>query len=195
MHPAKYFSQAAILLLLSTGYSVPALAQKSKSMIYDKTDKHYASINFDQVDPLEYWNYSLQLQSIPDPGEPKQLGQLMITRNKTFIDKSVTENGGEWAPFIVFEIYDARDYAVCQEMSKATRAAATCAPGEVAGGDVFRIGPFVFLNQADCPACMKGDTKVDYCRPVVDAIFSKIDAAKVSNIGDLIKQLPIKAMK
>ena len=163
-------------------------------MIYDKNDKYYAGINFDEVDPLENWSYRLSIQSISIDETPKQLGQLMIGREKALVSKAIKENGGKWMPFMVFEIYDAKEYDLILQLSKETREQASCAPPLI-GGDVIKIGKFVFINRNDCLEGYSSDGQHDYARPVVNAIFSKVDAAKATTLEELVKQFPIRKAK
>ncbi len=66
----------------------------------------------------------------------------------------------------------------------------SCVPPDV-GGDYFIIGKYIFLNDNVCLNCRKYDTGIDYCRPVINFVISKIDKNRVETLDEITGQFVI----
>jgi len=170
-----------------------SLEQTQSPTFYNPSNKYYSATDFNFIDTLERWNYDLYLSYRgKEKDSIKPIGKIIFFRTNALSDKlSRKVYGREWTPVISFDIYNISDSAICSEISRWTRIYSSCVPPDV-GGDLLTIGKYIFLNRMVCLACKKYDTNVDYCRPIINYIFSKIDVNRISTISDLVDQLPIK---
>jgi len=174
-----------------------SFCQKADSKIYDKPDYYYTKTNFDFTDTLSNWNYdiTLFLKNIDSATIIKLVGEITFFRTKPLFDSiSRCIYGIDWTPSINFKIYNITDSAKCFERSEFTRHTSSCVPPAV-GGDIFIVGKFIFLNNSVCLHCYKYDNEVDYCRPIIKNIFSKVRLDKVSNLKEITQQFGIKQSK
>lgn len=149
--------------------------------------------NFMSVDSMEYWNYDLRTI---DKGQHKDsvqpIANVIFFRSRPLQDSfSRRIYGKDWSPVMEFSIYKLSDSAFCSRRSLSTRFLSSCVPPDV-GGDIIITGNFIFLNNDVCLHCRKYDTKIDYCRPVVNSLFGGLDKNKLSSIEEIVAQFPIK---
>ena len=183
---------APLLLVLA---KLPAqTVQKTGLPIYKKNNYFASRTDFGKMDTLARWNYKLDTSYHNGNGDAvRPLAALLLWRTKT-IDDSISRKvyGRYWRPNISFEVYALRDSAFCKGKSQMTMTVSNCMPPNV-GGDLIITGNYIFLNRNVCLACARYDTRVDYCRPVINYIFSRVDKDKAATIKDIVDQFPIKA--
>ena len=168
--------------------------QTVDTKMYDKPNYYYSKTDFSFVDTLSKWSYNLTLnsKSIWKDTVTKPIAKITFFRTKALFDTiSRRTYGRDWAPRIDFEIYNITDSLKCFERSDFTRNVSSCVPPSV-GGDIFVVGSFIFLNNDVCLNCDKYDNGIDYCRPTLKKIFSKVRLDKVSSLQEIIEQFDIK---
>jgi hypothetical protein len=160
---------------------------------YRSTSSYYSKTDFSFTDTLELWNYKLDTAYKGDKSSSiKPIGQLIFWRTKPIDDGiSLKLYNQPWTPRITFEIFEITNLTYCYKESDKTRIISSCVPPEV-GGDIIVIGKLVLLNRSVCLGCQRHDTKIDYCRPVVNNIFKQLDRTKVTTLSNLVRQFPIK---
>ena len=149
--------------------------------------------SFISIDSLEYWNYDLRAI---DSGQRKDsvqpIANIIFFRSRPLQDSfSRRIYGKDWSPVMEFSIYKLSDSAFCSRRSNAVAFISSCVSPDV-GGDIIIAGNFIFLNNDVCLHCRKYDTKIDYCRPVVNSLFGGLDKNKLSSIEEIVAQFPIK---
>jgi hypothetical protein len=174
-----------------------SFCQNADSKTYVNPDYYYSKTDFAFADTLANWNYNLILFSENWGSDTilKPVGEITFFRTKALFDSiSRRVYGIDWTPSIDFKIYNITDSARCLERSEFTRHISSCVPPAV-GGDIFVVGNFIFLNNSVCLHCYKYDNDVDYCRPTIKNIFSKVRLDKVSNLREITQQFGIKQSK
>jgi hypothetical protein len=144
------------------------------------------------MDSLQLWRYSLdtsyhgsQYYSI----KPK--GEVIFWRIRPVDDTTSWKlRGLVCNPVMAFDVYDIKDTAYCFKRADTIHIISNCQYPN-SGGDVIMTGKYVFFNCHPCISCKRFDTGVDYCRPVIEYIFSKVDKKKTTTIQSLVKQFPI----
>jgi hypothetical protein len=154
---------------------------------------YYSLTDFSNIDTLEYWNYKLDLTNKPTENDTvKPIGLLTFYRTKSIDDSiSLKTYNRLWQPAISFDIYKLSDTTFCSQKSNLLHMLSSCSPPNV-GGDYFVFGNFVFLNKSVCISCSNYLTKGDYCRPVINYVFTRVTDKNVTNLNDLVKQFIIK---
>jgi hypothetical protein len=168
-------------------------SQTADSKIYVNSDYYYSKTDFTFSDTLINWNYYLttSVKSIWNDSLAKPIGQITFFRtNPLFDNVNQRSYSKDWTPRIDFEIYNITDSAKCFELAQFTRQVSSCVPPAV-GGDIFVIGKFIFLNITVCLRCYDKNM-VDYCRPTIKTIFSKVRLDKVSSLKEITQQFSIK---
>jgi hypothetical protein len=185
------------LLILSLCFASNSFGQdfvfdttKERSSANDAT--YYSKTDFSIIDTLQLWNYLLDTAyHSKETDSVKPRGQLAFWRTRPIDDKiSKKVYGQPWTPYIAFDIFSIADTSYCFKISSSTRYLSSCVPPNV-GGDIIVIDKFVFLNHNVCLGCQRYETKVDYCRPVINYVFSKIDKTKITTIESLVQQFVI----
>jgi hypothetical protein len=120
------------------------------------------------------------------------IGLLTFYRTKSIYDSIRMKTYNRlWQPSISFEIYKLSDTTFCSQKSNILHLLSNCTPPDV-GGDYFAFGNFIFLNKSVCISCTNYLTNVDYCRPVINYVFTRVTNKDVSNLNELVKQFIIK---
>jgi len=57
------------------------------------------------------------------------------------------------------------------------------------------IGKYILLNNSVCLRCAKYDTNIDYCRPIINLILSKVVSNNTMTIKEIVKAFSIKEAK
>ena len=192
------------ILTTVTFFNSILLYSQSDRILFDTTSKkngltnygYYSKTDFTRIDTIELWNYELDTSyNVRNWDTLASLGQLNFWRTIPIDDKiSYGIYGRYWTPHILFEIFFSKDSTVLYKQSYRTRSRSSCVPPDV-GGDILKIGNFILISRGVCLNCQRQDTKVDYCRPVINYIFSKVDPSKVTTIESLIGQFIIKEGK
>jgi hypothetical protein len=144
-------------------------------------------------DTLELWNYQFKAFIGAKTDSVKPLGLLVLWRNKPINDRSHFETYKSFpTPLFEFTVYNITDSAYCQKEALRAMLITSCLPPDI-GGDYFIIGNYFFINYGLCIPCRFLGT--DYCRPVLGAVLSHIDARRSSTLADIFKQFIIKAAK
>ncbi len=170
-----------------------------QSFVFDTTQNfgqlknyYYSKTDFSFIDTLELWNYMLDTNRAESKEDSiKTVGHLNFRRIKP-VDDSISKliYGGLWIPNITFDIYAIADTNFCYQKSSKTRFFSSCVPPNV-GGDIIITDKYVFLSRGVCLNCERYDTKIDYCRPVINYIFSHLDNTKITTIQSLVIQFTI----
>ena len=162
----------------------------------DKNDYYYSKTDFSIVDTLKLWNYQLDTHVTTRKEDSiKTIGQLHFWRI-TPIDDSISKivYNRLWTPHITFDIYSIKDTTHCYQISSRTRFFSSCVPPDV-GGDIIITDKYVFVSRGVCLNCTRYDTKIDYCRPVINYLFTHLDRTKITTIQSLVRQFTIEEGK
>jgi hypothetical protein len=171
------------------GQSQSSFLTYNQSYFYSKTD-------YNKIDSLSLWNYSLDTNYIAQYKESiRPIGKITFWRIKPLDDGiSLKIYNQIWTPTISYEIFNMRDSAFCLKQSHQTRMLSSCVPSNV-GGDIFIIGSFIFFNRNVCVSCTKYDSGQDYCRPIIRQIVDKVDKSKIESLAEIVRQFIIKPGK
>jgi hypothetical protein len=189
-----------IIIILSS----KNLYSQADKIFFDTTVKadplsnfaYYSKTDFTKIDTVNLWNYELDTSYKGRTSDTlKSLGQIRFWRTVPIDDKiSHGIYGRYWTPHILFEVYFLKDSASCYQQSNRTRFLSSCVPPDV-GGDIIKFGSLVFISRGVCLSCQRHDTKVDYCRPLINYIFSQIDPRNATSLTALVEQLNIREGK
>ena len=191
-----------VIIIVALLVNCPSISgQKRDIFVFDTgtNNKHhvdpyyYSKTDFSFTDTLSFWSYNLDTTYKGDKSNTvKPIARLTFWRTKS-IDDGISARlyNQLWAPRMVFEIYTISALNFCYRSSVATRVASSCRPPDV-GGDIIVMGKFVLLNHDPCVSCVRYDTQIDYCRPIVNRIFKQVDMAKITSLMSLVSQFPVK---
>ena len=188
--------------ILSVFFLTNLFGQSKSKIVFDTTNnnskqvnnrKFYTKTDFSFIDDLKLWNYKLDTTfKGRERDSLKPFAQLIFWRTKPIDDKISKKIYKQlWTPYFVFEIYNLADSSFCYDKSNHSRLLSSCVPPNV-GGDILIIDKFIFINSYVCLSCERHDTKVDYCRPIINYVFSKVDPARVTTLKSLLDQFVIK---
>lgn len=174
--------------------SIIGFGQNKKMLAFDTSSTvYYAKTDFSFIDTLKLWSYRLDTTYKGTERDSfKPIGRLTFWRTKPIDDGSERLYNKFWTPRITFEIFTIAELTYCRKQSNQTRFLSSCVPPQV-GGDIIVVGKFVLLNRDVCLSCQRNDTKADYCRPVLNYIFSGLDQSKITNLLSIVSQFPISA--
>lgn len=148
------------------------------------------SLGQNTLDTLSLWNYELQPHAKTQ--KDRSLGLITFWRTKPIHDSVHLALHQElWTPQISFSIYPLADSVYCDEQSRKFKMSSSCMGPDV-GGDMHRVGSFIFLNRDICLSCAGYQTKRDYCRPVIKQVLGAMDMRKVKTLVDLETHLGVK---
>ena len=164
--------------------------------VYGATDSRFSAVNLKNIDTLSLWNYQLDTPFVSGFRDSiKPVGHISFWRIKPFAADLEKNKNTRAVPFIDFEIFDIRDSSFCDQQSRKIMFITNCVPPNV-GGDLFAIGHYIFLNRWACVSCgSQSEPLRDYCRPVINFIFSRFSGNERSSLADIVRQFPIKAGK
>ena len=164
--------------------------------VYDTTEKHYRKTDFQKVDSPELWTFELDTSYVASKKDRiSAIGKIRFQRTKSMDDGISQEVYGKlWTPYIEFEIFPRKDSLYCAAQSKKTRLISSCKVPET-GGDLLKVGDFIFLNTDVCLECIRYDTGTDYCRPLLKKVFEKVNVHKGGSLLDIVKQFPFEKIK
>ncbi len=134
------------------------------------------------MDALDNWFYVLLDKNLSYEDSVRPIGQLTIQRNKMIGRRSLN---------FTFQVFAIKDSSYCFRKSQSVRTLSRCVPPEVAG-DIIIYNQFVFLNTNICLQCKNPEDGLDYCRPIINKVFSAVDRTKASTLEEIVKQFPIK---
>ena len=155
------------------------------------SSQYYSAMNFSKMDSLYYWKYQLDTRYHGMKTDTvKPIGQITFWRTKPIKDSREKTYSKFWTPHITFDIFTISDANYCFQYSKNIRTISSCTPPST-GGDVIVVGQFLLLNRSVCVNCRNQDAKIDYCRPIVNYLFSNIHNKKVETIEKLVEQFGI----
>jgi|GEM_PF-6670786 len=175
------------LYLVSYGQK-PALQSNDTASIY------YSRTNFLAVDSFYNWTFSVEKDFIYDLSDSLQpVAKLTFNRIEPIND--YTElfkqlDTVSWKVFLTYKVYRLSDSDYCYTKSAQVRKQTNFVP-PFAGGDYFIIGKFIFLNTDPCIACIQLGTYVDFCRPMVNALISRIDRTRPFSVEGIVRQFPM----
>jgi hypothetical protein len=179
------FIRQIILILISCFVGCTSFCQEN---VYDTTDPLYAAVDFSFKDDLNVWRYKARLRK--PSNKNASLGYIIFWRTEKWDDNTDKEFHMGWNAGIIFQIFRIKDSALGLSYSRFARNSTQCSPPRV-GGDWFILSNFLFVNKEPCLACFRKKNATDYCRPVMNQIFSQVYISNVSSVKDIIKQLPI----
>ena len=140
--------------------------------LYNRNEKPYLKVDFDNIDTLSLWSFKINRKYRIKKNKIQPIGKIEFWRIKPLEDKQRKEiYGKDWTPSFEFEIYKITELEFCKKRSLNTRLISSCYNF---GGDLLIIGNFIFLNNQVCDNCKKWDNGIDYCRPLINKILSRI---------------------
>jgi hypothetical protein len=181
-----------VIILIVICTSLQSVGQTNSSVFLNSSLSNYSKTDFSVVDSLNCWFYVLLFQSPSQKDSVKSIGELTFQRKHPVGDttsEKLYKSG--FLPIYTFQIFDIRDSIYCFKKSHLIKAISSCIPPEV-GGDIVIFGKFIFLNLNVCLHCRKYDNGIDYCRPIINKIFSSVDKAKADSLKQIVGQFPIK---
>jgi hypothetical protein len=145
------------------------------------------------VDTLSLWNYRLDSPYVTRfQDSVKPIAYISFWRTKPISNDPKLSDQAH-VPSIDFEIFDIGDSSFCYQTSLHTRIYSSCLPPNV-GGDIFVVGKFIFLNRRVCVGCGSSTTpNIDYCRPIIKFILSRLTENDISTLANIVRQLHIKS--
>ncbi len=170
-----------VILVIFLKFSC-VFGQSDSSLFLNSDSKYYDSTDFSKVDSLKAWFYVLLDKNLSYKDSIQPIGQLIFQKDKTIKG---------WTPNFTFQIFNIKDSSYCFKKSELVRTLSSCIPPNVAG-DIIIFNQFIFLNTNVCLQCKNFDDGLDYCRPLINKVFSAVDKAKVTTLEELVKQFPIK---
>ena len=179
------------LIIIISCSSLQLSGQSNNSVFYSYSLNDYSKTDFSNVDSLSCWFYVLWIKESSRKDSIKSLGELTFQRDhavKDSISESLYKTG--FLPLITFQVYDIKDSAYCFKKSLLIKTVSSCMAPD-AGGDIIVFGKFIFVNLKVCLPCKRFDNGVDYCRPIVNKMFSSVDMTKVDSLEQIIGQFPI----
>lgn len=151
-----------------------------------------------QVDSLEFWSYTLHTYS--KTKADKSIGRIKFFRLKPvndngtqevfFLGKRVVVQYEKYLPNISYYIYDLADSVECKRLSLHTKFFSSCL-GPSVGGDLVKVGPYIFLNRDVCVECEGSQPNVDFCRPIVNKILTNVNLFKTNTLEEFVQQFVI----
>jgi hypothetical protein len=180
------------LIIVISCSSLQSSGQSNHYIFQSHTLSEYSKTDFSNVDSLSCWFYVLWMKESSQKDSVKSLGELTFQRDhevKDSISQSLYKSG--FLPLITFQVYDINDSAYCYKKSLQIKMISSCMAPD-AGGDIIIFGKYIFLNLQVCLHCKRFDNGVDYCRPMVNKIFSDVDKSKANSLEEIIGQFPIK---
>jgi hypothetical protein len=97
-----------------------------------------------------------------------------------------------FTPNIAFKVYELKDSNYAENRSILYKRITSNVP-PYAGGDIFTSGNYIFVNTdfgVKCSAPFFGT--IDYCRPMLNFIFKRLNNTKTVTIEEYLKGLLIK---
>ena len=194
-------------------------SQNTSDLIYKYHSRwdstHYSKTDFSQVDTLDKWCYSININSKPSKFDSaKPLCLVSFTRFVPLCDSAgyykfikglnldSTKDGIYlhqglkeqilYNPTITFNVYPIQDSSAAYKISEINMRITSSLPPR-AGGDLFIIGAFIFVHDdlsVRCGSLFSG--KEDYLRPLLNFIFKDLKNTNAITVMDLLKRLPIK---
>ena len=180
------------LLFFFSCTSLQLFAQTDNSVFRSSASDNYSKTDFSKVDSLSCWFYVLMNKNPSYEDSIKPVGQLTFQRThsvKDTIAESLYRSG--FLPNFTFQIFDIKDSAYCLKKSELIKKISSCISPDV-GGDIIILSNFIFLNINVCLHCKRYDNGVDYCRPIINKIFLRVDKTKANSLEQIVGQLPIK---
>lgn len=141
------------------------------------------------TESLKHWSYEIDYEFEAHTDTVDALGQIRFKRTESIIDtlhEKVYKK--PWFPSIDFEIYDISDINHAKRMSSRVKLLSSCLGANV-GGDLIIIDNYIFVNTSVCINCIENESEIDFCRPIIDKIFSRLvlkENENLENIGDAI---------
>lgn len=165
-----------VLLILNA-----ACGQAHSSLFLHPESRYYDSTDFSKTDSLDAWFYLLLDKNLSYEGPVQPIGQLIFQRKRRIKG---------WTPNFTFQIFRISDSSYCFKKSQSVRTSSSCRSPDIAG-DIIIFDQYIFLNTNVCLQCKSFENGLDYCRPVIDKIFSAVNKTKVASLEELVKQSPI----
>ena len=149
-----------------------------------------------EISNLKHWTYEIDSDYEPEitpiNDTIKPIGLIKFERTKSIKDKQREEIYLEdWFPSIDFEIYDKTELEHCKKISQTMKLFSSCENATV-GGDLILINNYVFVNRGHCLNCVQSENETDYCRPVLNLIFSDLNLTGSLDLREINEKIGIK---
>jgi hypothetical protein len=166
-------------------FAQPLAGDMTPSSAHQKHD------DLSNVDTLARWRYRFVKTSQEKSATPTELGKISFYRTRALDDSiSVKIYHQKWSPGMSYSVFNLSDSTYCIKMANHTRVYSSCVPPDV-GGDYFVLGKYIFVNLSVCLNCRKHDSGIDYCRPLVNYVISKVDKNKAATLDEIFSQFVI----
>jgi hypothetical protein len=174
INPAPFL---AFLFICQMGISIAARASEKEQFEY-------------KTDTLAHWRYTMDREyQAPFSDSVKPVARIVFWSAKpAAIGADQKQGKNAWTPDISFELFNLSDLTWCKKKSEMTKSLSSCKPPGV-GGDLYVVGNYVFLNREVCVNCIDHSTQKDYCRPVMNYLFNKLNKTQAHTLDELAKQL------
>jgi len=151
------------------------------------------------IDNLKQWTYEIDSEYEPTitplNDTIKPIGLIKFIRTESIKDKQREEIYLEdWFPSIYFEIYDITELEHCKKISKTIKMFSSCEKANV-GGDLILVKNYVFVNRGHCLNCVQSENETDYCRPILDKIFSNLNLNGSRDLREINEKIGMKINK
>lgn len=170
----------SILIIIS---STVVLAQTNTS----KQGNYFAATSdeyFNRV--IKPWKYQFIKSNTSPTDSTQKIGQLIFWRKEPIINKKTNEI---LKPQISFDVYSSANSEFLQSIAAQIKMNSSC-DSINKGGDIFVIGRFTLLSSSSCVNC-SSQSKVDYCRGIINKILSSVENTATDNWNDILEQFII----
>lgn len=184
-------------------------SDSSRFSRYNSDSTRYSKTDFNSIDTLDKWCYKfIYDSSLYSDDSIAPICIVRFSRNTPLCDsvgflqakevwpgpklEKELQNNLWFTPSIPFKVYPLKDSSYATNLSNGYKSTTGCVPPH-GGGDIFRSGNYVFVNDNFCVGCTSVHFgKIDYCRPLLNYIFSKIDDGNNYSFETLFSLLEIK---
>ncbi|MCH2232391.1 MAG: hypothetical protein MK105_18795 [Crocinitomicaceae bacterium] len=165
------------ILIIICFINLTLSAQEIRYIQDDTLEYFYSGTDFSKIDTIEYWVFNIdKFQESNKNDSINPVGRINFWRNIAIDDSiSLKLYGKLWTPRISYDIYNKKDSLYCRNMSRRMRFFSSAIPPNV-GGDYIVLGEYVLINIDGNYA--RYDTKIDYCRPLLNRVFTEISDVK-----------------
>ena len=167
----------------------------SQKQVFDSNDSLLRNVNFSFADDMEKWGFGFEANK---PWKwDSSLGRIMFFRLRDWDDNPQAEfkTPGQGYLNITYYIYPLKDSGLVKRFSKTLREMKSLCNIPYRGGEYFVAGNFIFINSKDCLNCYRNKTGTDYCRPMVNRIFSNMNGIENATLKEIIEKIPLKKQK
>ena len=179
------------IIIFVSCFSLQLIGQTDNPVFYNSSFSNYSKTDFSKVDSLSCWFYVLTIKNSSHGDSIKSVGELTFQRThavKDTISENLYKSG--FLPNFTFQVYNIKDSEYCLKKSQLIKTVSSCVSPDV-GGDIIIFGKFIFLNLNVCLHCKRYDNGADYCRPIINKVFSIVDKSNANTLEQIVKQFVI----